>query len=153
MRPFIIGTRGSDLALWQSRHVGALLEKTAPYELRVITTRGDVDMSERLAGKLEKGFFTQELEEALRRGDIDLAVHSLKDLPTQNPDGLQIAAYLERAEPHDLLLCLPEVVDDTTGPERLPLKKGTEVGASSLRRDALLRHFAPDAKGVPLRGN
>ena len=152
-----LGTRGSDLALWQTRHVAGLLRQAGGPSLevkeKIITTRGDVDMSERLVGKLEKGFFTEELERELREGAIDAAVHSLKDLPTRMPEGLALGAVLERWRPNDLLLVRPEWVQRGRSLEVLPLKDGARVGASSLRRDALLRRHAPGSQPVPLRGN
>ena len=96
-RRFVVGTRGSALARWQTDHVNQRLREasTAPdVEVRVITTQGDVNLAERLAGTLEKGFFTAELEAALHAGEIDWAVHSLKDLPTRMPAGLTLVAVL-----------------------------------------------------------
>jgi hydroxymethylbilane synthase len=152
---FTIGTRGSALALWQTNHVAGLLRAADPsleVKVQVITTRGDVDQSERLVGKLEKGFFTEELEKALREGGIDAAVHSLKDLPTRMPPGLSLGAVLERAPANDMLLVRPDWFRQA-GPELLPLADPARVGASSLRRDALLRRHAPTCQPVPLRGN
>lgn len=151
MRRFTVGTRGSELALWQTRHVTALLgAKGVSVAERVITTRGDVNQSARLQGKLEKGFFTEELEAALRGCEIDWAVHSLKDLPTRQPEGLALAAILPRAPAGDLLLARREAVDET---RRVPLKVGARVGSSSLRREAMLKRFGPQAVPAPLRGN
>lgn len=141
----LIGTRGSDLALWQARAVQAAVGG----ELRIITTQGDTSLAERLVGTLEKGFFTEELEAALRSGDIDCAVHSLKDLPTRVPEDFALGAILERATPGDILLTHFDHVCDGD----FPLRGGTTVGASSLRRDALLKHFAPGVSPQPLRGN
>lgn len=155
MSAFTIGTRGSALALWQTNHVAGLLRAAEPsleVKVEVITTRGDVDQSERLVGKLEKGFFTEELERALREGGIDAAVHSLKDLPTRLPEGLALGAVLERARPNDVLLVRPDWVQQRSKDE-LPLAAPARVGASSLRRDALLRRYAPTCQPVPLRGN
>ena len=159
MRALIAGTRGSALALWQTEHAASLLRAAAaqggnPLDLKVqiITTRGDTDQSPVLAGKLGKGFFTQELEAALRSGEIDLAVHSLKDLPTEPPAGLVNGAILERGPAHDLLIArAAAIVPAANG--QLPLKKGARVGSSSLRRAALLKRYAPDASAEPLRGN
>lgn len=151
MRTFTVGTRGSALALWQTRHVSGLLQPSgATINERIITTKGDTSQAEKLAGKLEKGFFTEELESALRATEIDWAVHSLKDLPTRMPAGLVLGAVLERAPASDLLLVRLESVDDSA---LVPLKKGARVGSSSLRREAMLKHFAPQAVAVPLRGN
>lgn len=159
MRALVAGTRGSALALWQTEHAAALLRAAAatrgpPLDLKVqiITTRGDTDQSPVLAGKLGKGFFTQELEAALRTGEIDLAVHSLKDLPTESPAGLENGAILERGPAHDLLIMrAAAIVPAADG--RLPLRKGARVGSSSLRRAALLARYAPQASAQPLRGN
>jgi hydroxymethylbilane synthase len=152
VRTFTVGTRGSALALWQTRHVTRLLEGTAsPIIERIITTQGDVNLSERLQGSLEKGFFTQELEAALHAKEIDWAVHSLKDLPTRSPEGLTIGATLKRAPAGDLLILRPEAYDEKAAP--LPLKRGAQVGSSSLRREALLRHYSPHCLPQPLRGN
>src|SRR5688572_28713606 len=157
MSASVIGSRGSDLALWQSRTVLAELGRSSPQsawhpDITVIQTRGDLDQSPLLVGKLEKGFFTKELEVALAEGRIDLVIHSLKDLPTANPPGLTTRTVLPRANVADWLLVRPEFMaprDDGL----LPLKAGTRVGASSLRRSALVGRFAPQARSVPLRGN
>ena len=151
MRKFTVGTRGSALALWQTRHVASLLSASgAEIAERIITTKGDTSQAEKLAGKLEKGFFTAELEAALHAGEIDWAVHSLKDLPTRMPPGLTLGAVLERAPAADLLLVRLESVEEGGV---LPLKAGARIGSSSLRREAMLKHFAPRAVAVPLRGN
>lgn len=151
VRSFTVGTRGSALALWQTRHVRSLLASSgATIAERIITTKGDTSQAEKLAGKLEKGFFTEELEAALRAKEIDWAVHSLKDLPTRMPAGLTLGAVLERAPAADLLMVRPESVDESG---LLPLKAGSRIGSSSLRREAMLRHFSPRAVAVPLRGN
>jgi hydroxymethylbilane synthase len=152
-----IGSRGSDLALWQSRTVLRELSTRVPAagwhsDITVITTRGDVDQSPYLAGGVEKGFFTRELEVALLDGRIDLVVHSLKDLPTAEPRGLVNRTILPRAAAADWLLIRREFYlprEDGL----LPLKPGARVGASSLRRGALLGRYAPQAQSVPLRGN
>ena len=152
-----IGSRGSDLALWQSRTVLAALGRNGNAaawhpEITVITTRGDIDQSPYLAGSVEKGFFTRELEMALLDERIDLVVHSLKDLPTAAPPGLANHAILPRASSADWLLIRPEF-HEPHDDGRLPLKAGARVGASSLRRGALLGCYAPQAASVPLRGN
>jgi hydroxymethylbilane synthase len=158
-----IGSRGSDLALWQSRTVLAALGELSVREqpdatldwhpqITVIATRGDLDQSPLLVGKMEKGFFTRELELALLDRRIDLVVHSLKDLPTAVPDGLLNRTILPRATAADWLLVRPEFHEPRED-GLLPLKAGTRVGASSLRRGALLGTFAPQAVSVPLRGN
>ena len=162
MKPRVIGSRGSDLALWQSRTVLASLNALGENqslpgsqwnsEITVIATRGDLDQSPLLVGKLEKGFFTRELEAALREQRIDLVVHSLKDLPTAMPEGLVNRTILPRAPAGDWLLVRGEF-HEPRGDGLLPLRAGTRVGASSLRRAALLGRYAPQATSVPLRGN
>ena len=152
-----IGSRGSDLALWQSRTVLAALQKAAPVpawqpDITVIATRGDLDQSPLLVGKMEKGFFTRELEVALLERRIDLVVHSLKDLPTAMPAGLENRTILPRATAADWLLVRHEFFAPRAD-GLLPLAAGARVGASSLRRAALLGRFAPQAVSVPLRGN
>jgi hydroxymethylbilane synthase len=142
-----LATRGSALALWQTRYASSLL---GGGEEKVIETRGDVDRAPMLAGRLDKGFFTAELEVALRQGEADVAVHSLKDLPTQMPAGLCLGAVLPRADARDCLL----IRRDAYAPgQRVPVKDGGRVGASSLRRMALLRQHSPGLKPTPLRGN
>lgn len=157
MTPRNIGSRGSDLALWQSRTVLASLRAAAPApawqtEITVIATRGDLDQSPLLVGKMEKGFFTRELELALLERRIDLVVHSLKDLPTAEPEGLSNRTILPRATAADWLLVRHEFYAERDD-GLLPLTSGARVGASSLRRGALLGRFAPQAVSVPLRGN
>jgi hydroxymethylbilane synthase len=160
MNHFVVGTRGSALARFQTDHVNArvlaaqaVAGAPAPaIDVRVITTQGDVNLAERLAGKLEKGFFTAELEGELLAARIDWAVHSLKDLPTRLTPGLTLAAVLARHDPHDLLIAAPHAVDlEAQG--ALPLQEGARVGTSSLRRDAMLRAFAGQVRSLPLRGN
>jgi hydroxymethylbilane synthase len=152
-----IGSRGSDLALWQSRTVLSALgaASSSPAwrpDVTVVTTSGDVNPAPYLAGGVEKGFFTKELEVALLEGQIDLVVHSLKDLPTAPPKGLLNHTILPRANVADWLLVRREY-HEAREDGFLPLREGTRVGASSLRRGALLRRFAPQASSVPLRGN
>lgn len=150
-----IGTRGSALALWQAREAAARLG--VPHELVTVETTGDRVLDEPLQGRLEKGFFTREIEERLLSKEIDVAVHSLKDLPTESPQGLVVAAYLPRACVEDLLLVHPdwhEPLGEGEGEEaRLPLREGCLVGAGSLRRQALLAAWAPGARVGLLRGN
>jgi hydroxymethylbilane synthase len=157
MSASVIGSRGSDLALWQSRTVLAALGKASAQsgwhpDITVIATRGDLDQSPLLVGKMEKGFFTRELELALLENRIDLVVHSLKDLPTAVPTGLLNRTILPRATAADWLLIRREFHEPRTD-GLLPLKAGARVGASSLRRGALLGRYAPQATSVPLRGN
>lgn len=150
-RKVIIGTRGSELALWQANFVkDRLTEIGVNAELKIIKTQGDKFLNLRL-DKLEgKGFFTKELEESLLDGSIDIAVHSHKDLPTQNPPGLIIAAVSEREEPNELLLILKDCVDIK---QKLSLKYGAMVGTSSNRRKAQLLALRPDLEIDNLRGN
>ena len=154
MTAFVAGTRGSALALWQTQLVVDLLRDRAPGRpevgQRTITTKGDTSQADRLVGQLEKGFFTEELEAALADRSIQLAVHSLKDLPTRMSPGLCLGAVLERANPYDLLMLRPQSVQPG---KPLPIGKGARIGSSSLRRASLLARFAPGAEAVPLRGN
>jgi len=150
-RPLIIGTRGSDLALWQANFVkDSLAAIHIPAELKIIKTQGDriLNLSfDKLEGK---GFFTKELEEELLSGKIDIAVHSHKDLPTENPPGLIIAAVSEREDPSELLLILKDCVDVR---QKLSLKFGATIGTSSNRRKAQLLAHRPDLEIRDLRGN
>ncbi len=126
-----IGTRGSDLALWQARHVRALLQQVCGIEaeLVIIHTSGDKDLDTPFVGMTGKGFFTKEIEDALLAGQIDLAVHSLKDLQTVMPDGLTLAAVPERADRRDLLL----IRNNAFAQDRfLRLKSGAKVGRDGL---------------------
>ena len=150
-RTLIIGTRGSELALWQANFVkDKLAENNIAAELKIIKTQGDriLNLSfDKLEGK---GFFTKELEEELMAGTIDIAVHSHKDLPTENPPGLIIAAVSEREDPSELLLILKDCVDVK---QKLSVKYGGIVGTSSNRRKAQLLSFRPDLEIQDLRGN
>ena len=151
MKKVIIGTRGSDLALWQANYTKDKLAGIGIVaELKIIKTQGDKILNLRL-DKLEgKGFFTKELEEELLSGTIDIAVHSHKDLPTTNPPGLIIAAVPEREDPSELLLILRDCVDVT---QKLSLKTGAIVGTSSNRRKAQLLALRSDLDIQDLRGN
>lgn len=144
-----LGTRGSDLALWQARHVAARLGALAgapPVEIVEIRTEGDHVLDLPLSQVPGKAFFTKEIEQALADGEIDLAVHSLKDLPTELPIGLAVGAVLEREDPRDALL-----TRDGLRLDELPA--GARVGTSSLRRRALLARRRPDLELADLRGN
>ena len=145
-----IGTRASELALRQARLVeNALLARGIRSELVTFKTTGDKKMDQPLTEIGAKGLFTRELEVALSKKKIDCAVHSLKDLPTESPEGLEIAAQLEREDPRDVL-----VVNRLTGAENLEdLPAGSRVGTSSLRRRAQLMAKRPDLEVVELRGN
>ena len=152
-RKLIIGTRGSDLALWQANHTKQLLEKNGhTVELKIISTLGDRSQQWSTSwDKLEgKGFFTKELEEALLKNEIDIAVHSYKDLPTENPKGLCVAGVSEREDPSEILIAKKESIDFR---EKFSLKKNSVVGTSSSRRKSQLQAFRPDLQLKDLRGN
>ena len=144
-----LGTRGSKLALWQAQWVKTALARSGvPAELVIIKTRGDAEV-DRPSHELEgKGFFTKEIEEALHDGRIDVAVHSLKDLPTTLPAGLALAAVPERADPAEVLVTRDAGVTSIAG-----LAAGAKLGTSSLRRVAQIRYLRADLDIVPLRGN
>ncbi len=151
-RTLRIGTRGSELALWQAHHVAALLARLdgAPQiEILEIRTEGDHVLDRPLSEVPGKAFFTKEIEEALAAGHVDLAVHSLKDLPTELPPGLALAAVLEREDPRDVWLAR----GGSAGAGFVALPAGGRVGTSSLRRRALLARYRPDLELVDLRGN
>jgi hydroxymethylbilane synthase len=173
MKPLIIGSRGSPLALAQTRHIMADLKRKWPgrnFEIHVIKTEGD-KLSEKADigdAKIGKGIFTAEIERALIAGDIDLAVHSLKDLPTAEPEGLMISAIPKRADARDVLITRgPDLVPETPsddgwitasgslrrvllGPE---LRYGATIATGSPRREAQLRAIRSDLITVPVRGN
>jgi len=146
-----IGTRGSKLALWQANHFASLLEKNN-IESKIIVIKTQGDISGNLSfNKLEgKGFFTKEIEDALLNNEIDVAVHSLKDLPTQGPEGLVIAGLSERANPSDILLIRKESFQNN---QPFKLKQNALVGTSSQRRKALITYFRPDIQIEDIRGN
>ena len=142
-----IGTRGSQLALWQAHHIAALL-RSAGHEvtLEIIRTTGDRLQEVTFAQVGTKGMFTLEIEQALAEGRIDLAVHSLKDLPTTLPDGFTLAATPARVDPRDVLV--------SVRPASLAaLPAGARLGTSSLRRRAQLLALRPDLETVEFRGN
>ncbi len=151
MQKVIIGSRGSDLALWQANHVKKQLEDLGnEVEIKVIITQGDAiqDLSfDKLEGK---GFFTKEIENELLAGTIDLAVHSHKDLETNPPAGLKIAAVSERGNPADILLIRKESFDAS---ELWNLKENGTIGTSSARRKSLVKAFRKDCDIKDLRGN
>jgi hydroxymethylbilane synthase len=142
-----IGSRGSQLALWQAHHVSGLLrERGHEVELKIIKTTGDKITDVALAKVGTKGMFTKEIEEALADGSIDLAVHSLKDLPTELSSEFEIAAITTRENPRDVFCSSKyKTIDD--------LPRGGRVGTSSLRRQAQLKAVRPDLEIFPLRGN
>lgn len=148
--PVRIATRGSDLALRQARIVqNALAARGFAVELQTFTTTGDKRLDEPLASIGGKGLFTRELEEALLRGSVDCAVHSLKDLPTADPEGLAVLAVLEREDPRDALVLNANIFAETLG----DIPRGSRIGTSSLRRRAQLLALRPDLEVVELRGN
>ncbi|HEX2778441.1 MAG TPA: hydroxymethylbilane synthase [Gemmatimonadaceae bacterium] len=148
--PVRIATRGSELALRQARQVQqALMARGVVSELKTFTTVGDRKLDVPLASIGGKGLFTQELEEALAKGTVDCCVHSLKDLPTQAPDGLPVLAVLQREDPRDVV-----VLNSNVFAERLEdIPRGSRIGTSSLRRRAQLHALRPDLEVVELRGN
>ena len=144
-----IGTRGSKLALAQSEWVKGKIETKHPdvrVELVRIKTKGDKILDSPLSKIGGKGLFVKEIEDALLREGIDLAVHSMKDVPAELPDGLYLSAFPEREDPHDAFVSLKY---KTLG----ELPEGASVGTSSLRRSAQLLHIRPDLEVVSLRGN
>ena len=145
----VIGTRGSQLAVWQAEHVAARLGETFPVvsvRLERIRTTGDKILDVPLAQVGGKALFVKEIEEALLAGRVDLAVHSMKDVPTDLPAGLTIAAIPPREDPADVLI-------SRMGRRLAELPRGARVGTSSLRRQAQLLHHRPDLLIVGLRGN
>ncbi len=148
--PIRIGTRTSELALRQARMVqAALAEQGLESALVTYKTVGDKRLDEPLSSIGAKGLFTKELETALLKGKIDLAVHSLKDLPTQSPSGLDVSAVLPREDPRDALVVNGRVLASSL--DELP--RGSRVGTSSLRRRAQLLAARPDLEVAELRGN
>ncbi len=153
-RPLRLGTRGSDLALWQARRVAHLVSTRLGRECSIVIIKTHGDRVQDVAfRKMEgKGFFTKELQEALLDGRIDLVVHSLKDLPTEEPEGLEIVAIPERADSSDLLLSRART--QSLNPDQaLALPPGTVLGTSSLRRAAQVLDRAPGVTIRALRGN
>ena len=144
-----IGTRGSKLALWQANYIKtSLLDKdpSISIKIEIIKTKGDKILDVPLAAVGGKGLFVKEIEEALLDGRIDMAVHSMKDMPAEIPEGLCIGSVPEREDPCDVLI-------SKAGTPLSGLKRGANIGTSSLRRSAQLRHIRPDIHIVPLRGN
>jgi hydroxymethylbilane synthase len=144
-----IGTRGSKLALWQANWVKSALNKNFPFlsiQITVIKTTGDKILDAPLAKVGGKGLFIKEIEEALLHGHIDLAVHSMKDMPAEIPQGLMIGSFPKRETPADVLI-------SKDGQRFSELALGTRIGTCSLRRGAQLRYARPDIDIFPLRGN
>ena len=147
--PIKIGTRGSKLALWQANWVKAVLEEKFPphtVELIIIKTRGDKILDVPLAKVGGKGLFVKEIEHALLTRHVDIAVHSMKDMPAEIQDGLCIGAVPEREDPSDVFI-------SQSGQGFDEIDSGSIIGTSSLRRGAQLRHARPDMVIQPLRGN
>jgi hydroxymethylbilane synthase len=141
-----IGTRGSKLALWQAHHVAALINASG-YSTEIVTidTRGDKILDVSIAKIGSKGVFTEEIEEKLLDGSIDIAVHSAKDLSSTIPDELELLAFTEREAPNDVVLSFKR---------NISLKDpGIRIGTSSTRRVAFLKHYYPQAQAISIRGN
>jgi hydroxymethylbilane synthase len=151
MKKIRIGTRGSKLALWQANHVKSQLEKLGhEVELNIIKTKGD-KIQHLSFDKLEgKGFFTKEIEDSLLSNAVDMAVHSLKDLPTESVPGLCLAALSPRYAAADVIVSKPSHIDSSMS---LRLKKGISLGTSSARRKLQVRGIRPDLNLVDIRGN
>src|SRR5690606_118555 len=150
MTKIVIGSRGSELALWQSNFVKAELQKTSrniTVEIKIIKTKGDKILDVALSKIGDKSLFTKELETALLEKEIDLAVHSLKDLQTKLPDGLQLTAVSKRHPVEDVLIARKK------GTTVHSLKEGAVVATGSLRRRSQLLHVRPDIQVKELRGN
>ena len=148
-RAITIGTRGSRLALAQAREVVSALRTAWPgreFAVKAIRTAGDAHARPPAPGAASRGAFVKEIEEELLRGGCDIAVHSMKDLPTALPPGLAVAAVPKRADPFDLLVTLD-------GEEISGLPPGARIGTSSARRAALLLNLRPDLEITPIRGN
>lgn len=144
-----IGTRGSKLALWQANHVKAEIERLFPLvsvEIMIIKTTGDMIVDRPLSMVGGKGLFVKEIERALLESTIDIAVHSMKDMPGEMPPGLVIGAIPERENPFDVLISNNNLTLDQ-------LPKGAKVGTSSLRRASQIKHVRPDVEIASIRGN
>ncbi len=144
-----IGTRGSKLALWQAETVKSELEKAHPsdnFELKIIKTKGDKILDVALSKIGDKGLFTKEIEQALYDNEIDLAVHSLKDLPTELPENLIIGGMLKRAEVRDVFI-------SKDGRKLADFTAKDKIATSSLRRQSQVLHFNPELTIVDIRGN
>lgn len=148
MKRLILGSRGSALALWQAEWVAAALRRAhgLTVEVKVIKTAGDKLQHAPLAQLGRKGVFIKELEESLLEGSIDLAVHSMKDVPTKIPSGLTIGVVCERADPRDCLV-------SRHGQRLAELPAGARVGTSSVRRQAQLRRYRGDLQLLDVHGN
>ncbi|MDB5274100.1 MAG: porphobilinogen deaminase [Chitinophagaceae bacterium] len=146
---FIIGTRGSKLALWQAEHVSTLLQaKGAETEIKIIDTKGDQILNQSLSEIGSKGLFTEELESELKAGLIDLAVHSAKDMPSVIPQELELIAFSEREKVNDVVLSLNKNLT-----LKMAVQQDLKIGTSSTRRRAVLNHLYPGIHLVDMRGN
>ncbi|MDB5258060.1 MAG: Porphobilinogen deaminase [Chitinophagaceae bacterium] len=149
MMRFVIGTRGSKLALWQAEHVSALLQaKGAETEIKIIDTKGDQILNQSLSEIGSKGLFTEELETELKQGLIDLAVHSAKDMPSVIPQELELIAFSEREKVNDVVLSLNNQLT-----LKMAVVNDFKIGTSSTRRRAALNHYYPGIHLVDMRGN
>jgi hydroxymethylbilane synthase len=158
--PLKVGTRGSPLALWQTRHFLSLITAVCPllreidaFEEHVIATSGDKLLDRRLADIGGKGLFAKEIHEALSDGRIDFAVHSLKDLETELPPGIVLACTLRREDPRDAIILAPECCARTSDGPFACLPRGALVGTASVRRQSQLLHVRPDLQVEIIRGN
>jgi hydroxymethylbilane synthase len=148
----VIGSRGSELALWQANWAKSQLERVFPglyVEVLIIATKGDKILDSSLARIGGKGVFTREIDEALLDGRIDMSVHSLKDLPTEIPHGVEVGAVTEREDIHDVFISHAHKA--YKGLEELP--QGARIATGSLRRKCQLLHHRPDLEIVEIRGN
>lgn len=151
-KPLVIGTRGSELALWQSSFVRSRLQEQFPdvaIDFRIIKTLGDKVLDSALSTIGDKGLFTKEIEHAILEGTADMAVHSLKDVPTMLPDGLTIAAVTRRADPRDVFV--PHPASPFRSLQEVP--PGSTVATGSLRRTCQLLQTRPDLTIADVRGN
>ncbi len=150
-RLIVIGTRGSQLALWQAKNLQEqLIELNSITELKIIKTQGDKIQNLSFDKMEGKGFFTKEIEDSLLNKKIDVAVHSLKDLPTESPQGLVIAGLSKREDPSDVLIIRKDSIDNS---QTLKLKKGAVIGTSSVRRRAQIKDLLDHIIIKDLRGN
>lgn len=149
-KTIVVGSRGSKLALWQANYVKGLLEKQAPqyeYRVQIVHTKGDKILDVALSKFGDKGLFTKELERELLDGRVDMCVHSMKDMPTQLPEGLAITGVPARACPNDC------IVSPVKGLSIETLPQGARVATGSLRRVAQLHRLRPDIETCEMRGN
>jgi hydroxymethylbilane synthase len=146
-----LGTRGSELALFQARHIAWILQKQhveVSVKIKTIKTSGDKILDTPLAKIGDKGLFVKEIENELLSGDIDIAVHSCKDLPTEMPVGLMLSAFSPREDPRDAF-----IGGGVTARSLADIREGARIGTSSLRRRSQLKALRPDLEIVDIRGN